>query len=466
MSPKAWGVEFDLFGGPTVDEPKFDEEGEYAVVTICGPMTKSGGWWGDSYEDIRERAQAAFGSSAEAVCLRIDSPGGDLAGCFELAHDLRAMKEGSGKRLVAFTDGDCCSGAMALASPADEIVATPQAFLGSIGVWAALVDATASDALWGIKVVIASSGEHKADWNPHVPMTEEAFNRLQAQVVAQAELFFSLVSENRGVSVDALRALKGAAPFGQAALAAGLCDRLVPSWSAFLSGDDAMSVKSKNSKYDEAMGALRAAAEEDSEDGKKAKKALSAIDKEGEESEEDKKKKKDDEEKAAAKKVEEDKEKEKAQATITSLAATVQALQTDLTERDRKAAAAADTQARAAIFAKRPDLNETVRTALETMPTAALEKAIEAMPRVSAAAYAAAGATLPAVSGGERVQGGARPLGHEEQAVFDRTDPFKRSQSSAKASFQGSEFTMPSRMLSASEAAARAAEIAKEMGQG
>lgn len=223
--------------------------------------------------------------------------------------------------------------------------------------------------------------------------------------------------------------------------------------------------RSKIGKYADLMGELRALSEEDSEEGKNAKRALKAIDG-GDEPEEtdEEKKKKDDEAKAKAD--EEKKEKEKAQAAITSLSGQVLELSGKLAERERREAADRDAQARAAIFAKRPDLNDAVRAALETMPTEALAKAVDALPRVSAAPYAAASASVPGVSGGERVQGGAnaRPLNADEQAVFDRSDPFKRNRGTAKATFQGSEFTMPNRMISAAEAAARTAELEKEMG--
>lgn len=465
VAPKAWGVDFDLFAGGDVDAPKFDEIGDYAVVTICGPMTKSSSWWGESYEDIRERAEAAFASGCAKVCLKIDSPGGDLAGCFELAHDLRAMAESTGKILDAFTDGDCCSGAMALASAATgEIVATPQAFLGSVGVWAALVDMTAANAMYGVKVVVASSGEHKADWNPNVPMTEEAFNRLQAQVVAQADLFFALVSSNRpGVSVETLRDLKGAAPFGEAALSVGLCDRLVPSWSAFLSGDDAMSVKSKGSKYDEAMGALRAAAEEDSEDGKKAKKALKAIES-GDESDEDKEKR---EKEETARKAEESAEKERAQATITDLARQVQTLTANNAERDRREKAEAETARRTVLFAKRPDFGPEVRAALEKLPIEELEKAVQTFPRVIVSPEAAANAMTPNVTKGERNPssrtGAYQPsLTAKEQEMLDKSDPAKKTQVSNRAEVKGATLQMPKKILSREEAQARLDELEKE----
>ncbi len=466
VAPKAWGADFEFFSRGGEEPPPFEEIGDYAVIRVSGPMTKGRSWWGGtSYEEIAECARAAFDSSAAKVCLYLDTPGGDLAGCFECAHDLRAMAESSGKPLVAFTDGDCCSGGMALASAATGgIFATPQAFLGSIGVWAPLVDATGANEMWGVKVAIASSGEHKADWNPNVPMTEESFKRLQTQVMAQAELFYELVAKHRGTSVDALRDLKGAAPFGQAALAAGLCDQLVPSWSAFLAGEtDMTATRSKIGKYADLMGELRALSEEDSEEGKKAKRALKAADEAGESDEDKEKREKEEKEKAAAA----EKEKEKAQATITSLAATVQQLQADLLAREQREAAEKDNTTRAAIFAKRPDLSAQVREALETMPTAALEKAIENLPRINASPGGSVNAQFPAVTPGrEHVDptAPARPLTPEAQALFDKTSPFPRAAAAAPAGARmvGHELVLDD--LPPEQSKARAEQLAKAWG--
>src|SRR5579872_2930810 len=109
-----WGSEFDVGGRP---QKPFEEAGAVAVVSICGPLYQRRdpwGWW-DSYEEIEERARAAFESPSKKVLLRIDSPGGDAAGCFELSRALRAMSEESGKELITYVDGMCASAAYTIA---------------------------------------------------------------------------------------------------------------------------------------------------------------------------------------------------------------------------------------------------------------------------------------------------------------------------------------------------------------
>src|SRR6202012_3514314 len=115
-------------------------------------------------------------------------------------------------------------------------------------------------------------------------------------------------------------------------------DRLVNSWSAFLSEKDApmpANTAPQASKYDEALGALKRCAEGDDDDAKKAKKLLKAAEEEPS-----------DEEK-------ENKAKEAARAKA---------------DADR-----ADADKRKAILGKRPDLSPAALSALSFVPTDKLE---------------------------------------------------------------------------------------------
>lgn len=394
ISPKAWGEDFDalIFGGASEPEPLFTAQGPYAVVEICGPLSQRAAFFSDSYEDIHRRAAAAFGSEASAVCLRIDSPGGDWCGALELARDLRAMAKAAGKRLVAFTDGQALSAGYALACAAETIVATESASVGSIGVWQALVDVTAQDAMMGVKVAIAASGAAKAERNPHAGITDEAFARMVAQVEEQASIFFEHVSVARTLPVSRVKALEGAELFGQRALAAGLTDRIVNSWSAFLSEKDTP-MPSKASKYDEAYGLLKQAAEgEDEEAAKKAKKALKAMEDEGEEKKDDKeaKAKAEEEEKAKKAKAEDEEKKKKddeqakAKALSDPLPADTLALAAEVHAMKAERAAEKEEAERGTLLAKRPDFSAEIRATLAKASLEQLREAVEKWPRIGA----------------------------------------------------------------------------------
>lgn len=475
IAPKCWGEEFDFLVFEEPAKPLFTEQGSFAVVEIVGPLTHREGWWGDSYDAVRRRVQAALESKSPKVCLRLDSPGGDYQGVLELSRELRDMAAKAGKELVAFTDGQALSAAYAIACSCSSIVATESASVGSIGVWCPLYDVTAQDAMWGMKVAIVSSGTAKADRNPHVPMTDDSRARLQKDVDAQADLFFELVAGARGLTTAQVKALDGAEVFGRPGLAAGLSDRLVNSWSAFLSEKDApmpANTAPQASKYDEALGALKRCAEGEDEDAKKAKKLLKAAEDDG--MSDDEKKKKEEDEKAAKAAADEEEKKKKDEeakalaANNLALAHQVQDLTAKEAARTEADAKRAEADKRAAILAKRPDLSPAALSALSYVPTDKLEAEVAKFARVNASPGSAAAATVPGVSGGERLSSmdPIRPLSPEEQKVFDRTNPFARSTIAPRASVVGGELVMPRKILSQSEAAARMAELEKEMAAG
>lgn len=461
MPNKAWGDDFEimLFGA---DEPRppFVIEGGYAVIEICGPLAQTGGYWGESYDEIRTRAVAAFASAAPSVCLKIDSPGGDYGGALELSGELRAMALASGKSLKSFTKGMALSAGYALACAGSEIVMTPSAQVGSVGVWAPMVDVTVQDAMYGVKYAVASSGKAKNDRNPHTGITDEAFARLQAQIDDMALHFFTLVADQRpALSVPDVKALEGAEFFGVRGVNAGLADRIVNSWQAFLDNEEGSPMAVKASAVDEARGLLQKASEGDDDDAKKAKKLLKAFE---EPSEEDKKKKEDDE-KAAAAKAEDDKKKED---DAKALASNAVALATEVANLRAKDAARdlADAKAKATaeldgLFAKRPDLSEAQRKALSAIPFAQAEALVASWPRVSAQPGAAAKAMTAAVTGGEIPTGGP-VLRHtdEERAILARLDV--KSGPAPRAEMRAGNFTTP--FMTPEQAHARLAELAKE----
>jgi ClpP class serine protease len=436
VAPKAWGqdVEVLLMGG-VGGAKAFREEGEMAVVDICGPLTQhGGGFFFDSYDGIRTRVAAACASDKPAVCLALSSPGGDFAGCLELGREIRAMCAASSKLLFAFTDSEALSAAYALASVAEEIAVTPSAFVGSIGIWAPLVDQTGADKMMGQAVVIVASGTRKADRNPHVAISEGAVKALQEQVDAQAAIFFSHVAEYRGIAVAKVEALEGAPVMGTGAVAAGLADVVVNSWAEYVAQAGGPSASSKGktmSKYDEALGAMRRAAEEDSEDGKKAKRALKAM-------EEDNEPAKDKEEKKEAKAEGEGEEKEKEKAKAKGKAEGEEEPEKDKEEKAKASAdsgleairlvhelrsslnAKAEAEERTSLLASRPDFDDTVRGFLAKQPIAAVREAVNTFARSSrrfapAAGSQTMGATVGATQGDLDI-----PLDAESERLISR----------------------------------------------
>ena len=469
IAPKAWGAEFEIAFGDDAPKTLYTEEGDYAVVTIAGPLMQRDSFFGDNYESIRARMASAFASDKSAVCMRISSPGGDFVGCIELARDLRTAAKASGKKLVAFTDSEALSAAYALASAGETLVTTETASVGSIGVWVPRIDVTAQDAMMGLRVAIVASGVAKSDRNPHVAMTDEGITRLQQIVDEQADMFFELIAEHRGMAVSKVKALDGAEFFGQRAIATGLADVIVNSWSSYLTNQEgpAMPPKAKASKYmDEARVALRHAAEgEDEEEKKAAEKALKALEDDKQDDGEDKEakakaEKEEAEKKAKAAKEEEEKAKAAAKALAAggnelTLAQEFQAFKAQIDSENAQRAAKEEAEMRAKIYASRPDLTDAQKRAYDRVPLADAKALIELLPRISVGIGSSAAAMSPGVMG-ERKRETVVHLTPGEAAILEKLD--RRPAAKARAEFVGTTLQMPRAMTQA-----QAAEYAKEL---
>lgn len=483
MDPKAWGGEYDP-PSEQVSKPFTDENG-IAIVDICGPLTQHAVAYSDfltdasfvpfdSYDGIRARCTAAFESGARAVVLRINSPGGDASGCFELSRELRSMAVRSGRPLVSYVDGCAASAAYAIACAATGgIYAPPTASVGSIGVFEAIVDVTQQDAMMGLRVQFVASGARKLDGNPHAGLTKEAVAALQGKVDALASLFFELVEEMRGIPVETVRALEG-----------GLFLAAQPSGAAVIDGQKVWSevvdllsdplkeaAMAKNSSYKEALAKLaEAAADGDDEEKENAKKMLAALadggpmEPDGDEekakkakAEADDKEKK--EAKAKAEAEEEEKAKALAQGNALAMAAELQALKAQMAERDAREAQAKAQAERDELLAKRPDFSEAVRKTLASVSIAELKEAVEKWPRVNAGPHSSAAAMTAggSVSGGER-EGDDPTLTPEQRAIADRLDGKERGPRAAVT--RGNETSVP--IYDVETARARLAEIAAQ----
>jgi ClpP class serine protease len=298
---------FELFPfeAPTANVAR----GIATTVTVRGPLVQHGGCWADSYESIRQRVESACSEAPPVVLLRIDSPGGEVAGCFDTARAIRAAVDSAGKRLVVHVEGQCCSAAYALACMADRIVASRTASVGSIGVIAARLDATASDAQMGHRFALITSGARKADGNPHSPLESDELLVHQGEVDELAGEFFELVASSRGIQKDDVEALQAASLRGQAALAAGLIDEL-GSFDDLIASLNTENVETEEMDEEEKVLALLRAMTEDAQldeqSRSRARRALAAMAEAEEATAEDEDEEDEDEEEASAESDDED----------------------------------------------------------------------------------------------------------------------------------------------------------------
>jgi len=143
-----------------------------AVIHICGAIDKAlSDFEVECFDavDLRDVDEALCAArdnpQINTIVLNFDTPGGSTVGVPETAARIRELAQT--KEVHAYTDTLCCSAGMWLASACDVIAATPSATIGSIGVYIALMDASAAYEAEGLKVECISAGEFKtmgAEW--------------------------------------------------------------------------------------------------------------------------------------------------------------------------------------------------------------------------------------------------------------------------------------------------------------
>jgi len=139
------------------------------------------------------------------VVLDFDSPGGCGIGLPETAERIRELSE-SGKRVVAYTDYQCCSAAYWLAAACDEIYCAPSSYLGSIGTYIAALDSSRLFEMEGLQLKLFRHGDLKAIGLQGKAWTDTEEQFLEDLVERHGNAFHDHVRERRpGIEDDTMR---------------------------------------------------------------------------------------------------------------------------------------------------------------------------------------------------------------------------------------------------------------------
>lgn len=203
-----------------------------ALVTFHGVVISRAPAWAESYGYVSpqrfgaEIRTLADDPTVSAIVLSIDSPGGTVAGTVEAGEAVAYAR--TKKRVVAVTNDMAASAAYWVASQASEIVVTPTAITGSIGVISTHADYTKMMNTWGIVVTYIRSAAKKALGQPYEPFSAEAQAEWQKTVDAMYAQFIQAVARGRrkARAVVAEQWASGEVWTGQAAVTAGLADRV------------------------------------------------------------------------------------------------------------------------------------------------------------------------------------------------------------------------------------------------
>lgn len=191
------------------------------LVQKLGTLRPYSGMTG--YDGIRRVFLTAINDpEVKGICLDIDSPGGEVAGCFDLV-DLIYAERGK-KPIHAILSENAFSAAYAIASAADRIYVPRTGGVGSVGVIVIHCDWSQHIKDDGLKVSIITYGNRKAESNPYVALSDEAKAAIQHDVDEMGRLFVSTVSRNRGLSETVIRNTQAACYLAAEGVQMGLAD--------------------------------------------------------------------------------------------------------------------------------------------------------------------------------------------------------------------------------------------------
>lgn len=195
-----------------------------AIIPVIGPLFRYANLFtaisgASSYEILAKDFMAALEDpEVKGIVLDIDSPGGEVNGCAELASMIFEAR--GTKPIIAYASGDAASGAYWIASACDEVIVSETSSLGSIGVVAVYRGAKGENT---VEIVSSQSPYKRLD-----PDSDEGKARLQSRTDDLAAVFIESISRHRGVDPPTvIRDFGGGDVFiGKHAVTHGLADKV------------------------------------------------------------------------------------------------------------------------------------------------------------------------------------------------------------------------------------------------
>lgn len=200
--------------------------GGVAVLPIHGTLVQRGdsldamsGLTG--YNRISSWFQAALADpKVRGIVLEFDSPGGEVAGVFELAGQIA----GASKPVYAHANEMMFSAAYALGVGAEQLYVAQTGMVGSVGVVMMHVDQSQRDAKQGLVYTPIYAGAHKVDYSSHAPLSADVRAQAQEMVDRLYEIFVGHVADARAIDSDAVRRTEAGLLTPGQALDAGMAD--------------------------------------------------------------------------------------------------------------------------------------------------------------------------------------------------------------------------------------------------
>lgn len=184
----------------------YDVQDGIAVIDVAGPMTKypssTQAIFGGTSTLLARRAirDAVRNDRVRAIMLRVDSPGGTVAGTTDFADEIAAA--GTRKPVWSYIEDLGASAAYWSVARSERVIANRNALVGSIGVISVLYDSSAQAEMLGVKVHVVSTGFAKGTGTPGAPVTEEQLADWQRSIDSMFSAFRADVITGRRMTEE------------------------------------------------------------------------------------------------------------------------------------------------------------------------------------------------------------------------------------------------------------------------
>ncbi len=189
---------------------EIDADGEASAELLVGALK-------NAFED----------AGAQAVVLRINSPGGSPVQAGIVYDEIKRLKVLHNKKVYAVVEEVCASGAYYIAAAADDIYTDKASVVGSIGVLMDSFGFTGAMEKYGVERRLLTAGANKGIGDPFSPLSDKQRAYLQSTLDQIHQQFIAVVKEGRG---DRLKVtpdtFSGLFWNGEEAIKLGLADHL------------------------------------------------------------------------------------------------------------------------------------------------------------------------------------------------------------------------------------------------
>ncbi len=215
----AWGLVSQRAHTSTSSKP------HTALIEVRGEIGPDGE---ASAENLVSALKSAFEDpAAQAIVLRINSPGGSPVQSGIVNDEIRRLKALHEKKVYAVVEEMCASGAYYIAVAADEIFVDKASLVGSIGVLMDGFGFTGAMQKLGIERRLLTAGQNKGMLDPFSPQNERQTAYAQAMIDQIHEQFIAVVRQGRGQRLkETPETFSGLFWNGEEAVRLGLVDRL------------------------------------------------------------------------------------------------------------------------------------------------------------------------------------------------------------------------------------------------